>query len=62
MLAKYSLKHNLSHPTRTITWNTHEGSNMILDIDGNSLCIPDISDFNKLIRNTDSVLDSRFYK
>ncbi|KAI5399153.1 hypothetical protein KIW84_064510 [Lathyrus oleraceus] len=44
--------HNLSHPTRTITWNAHKDNNMILNVDDSSLGNPDILDFGGLIRNT----------
>lgn len=33
LLVKCFLKHNLLHPTRTVTWNAHKGSNMILNVD-----------------------------
>lgn len=49
MFAKFFLKHNLSPPTRTITWNTHKGSNTILNINGNSLGNLDVLDFDGLI-------------
>lgn len=40
LLAKYFIKHILSHPMRTITWNAHQYSNMILNIDGSSVGNP----------------------
>lgn len=52
LLAKYFLKHNLSHPTRMITWNAYKDSNMILNVDDSSLGNPEILDFGGLIRNT----------
>lgn len=53
MLGKYFLKHDMSHPIRTITWNAHQGSSMILNVDGNSLGSSCISGFSRLIQNTD---------
>ncbi|CAL5211192.1 unnamed protein product [Lathyrus oleraceus] len=43
----------MSHPTRTITWNAHKDSNMILNIDGSSLGNPGVSDFGGFIQNVD---------
>lgn len=51
MLTKCFLKHNMSHPTRTVTWNAHKGSNMILNVDGSSLIIPSASGFDRFIQN-----------
>ncbi|XP_058763889.1 uncharacterized protein LOC131637314 [Vicia villosa] len=47
------LKHNLSHPMRTLTWNAHKGSNVILNVDGNSLGKLGVSNFGGLIQNVD---------
>lgn len=49
-LTKYFLEHNISHPTRTITWSAHKGSNMILKVDDNSLGIPGVSGFGGLLK------------
>ncbi|CAI8612715.1 unnamed protein product [Vicia faba] len=53
ILAKCFLKHNMSHPTRMITWNTQKGSNIILNVDGSSIGNPSVSGFGGLVRNAD---------
>lgn len=55
LLDKYFLKHDLSHPMRTIMWNAHKYSNIILNVDGSSLDNPDVLNFGGLIRNVDGV-------
>ncbi|XP_058763267.1 uncharacterized protein LOC131636671 [Vicia villosa] len=45
--------HNLSHPMRTLTWNAHKDSNVILNVDGSSLGKLGVSNFGGLIQNVD---------
>lgn len=60
MLAKCFLKHNLSHPTRTIMRDAHKGINIILNVDGSNLGNLRVSDFGGLIQNFRWWLSSRF--